>query len=67
MSPRRHVSAVAVRIRLAVGSILIEHLVFDVHNYFDSAGGPVPARGPIELQTHRSAIRFRNICVKEVK
>jgi hypothetical protein len=38
-----------------------------MHNYFDKAGGPVPARGPIELQTHGSEIRFRNIYVKEIK
>ena len=38
-----------------------------MHNYFDKTGGPVPARGPIELQTHGSEIRFRNIYVKEIK
>jgi hypothetical protein len=37
-----------------------------MHNYFDKTGGPVPARGPIELQTHGSEIRFRNIYVKEI-
>jgi hypothetical protein len=35
-------------------------------NYFDKTG-PVPARGPIELQTHGSEMRFKNIYVKEIK
>ena len=38
-----------------------------MHNYFDKTGGPVPASGPIELQTHGSEMRFRNIYVKELK
>lgn len=37
-----------------------------MHNYFDKTG-PVPPRGPIELQTHGSEMRFKNIYVKEVK
>lgn len=37
-----------------------------MHNYFDKTG-PVPARGPIELQTHNSEMRFKNIYVKEIK
>ena len=38
-------------------------------NYFDRAGTgavPIPARGPIELQTHNSEMRFRNIYVREI-
>lgn len=36
-------------------------------NYFDKTGAvPVPARGPIELQTHNSEMRFRNIYVREI-
>ena len=35
-------------------------------NYFDRAQ-PVLASGPIELQTHGSEIRFRNIFIKELK
>jgi hypothetical protein len=35
-------------------------------NFFDRTQ-PVPARGPIELQTHGSEIRFRNIFIKELK
>jgi len=39
-----------------------------MHNFFDRTGAtPVPARGPIELQTHGSEIRFRNIYIKELK
>ena len=39
-----------------------------LHNYFDKSGAtPVPARGPIELQTHNSEMRFRNIYIKELK
>jgi hypothetical protein len=34
-------------------------------NYFDRTQ-PVLARGPIELQTHGSEIRFRNIYVREI-
>ena len=37
-------------------------------NYFDrkNAGIPIPARGPIELQTHNSEMRFRNIYIREI-
>ena len=35
--------------------------------YFDKTGAtPAPARGPIELQTHNSEMRFRNIYVREI-
>jgi hypothetical protein len=34
-------------------------------NYFDKTQ-PVVARGPIELQTHGSEIRFRNVYVREI-
>lgn len=37
-------------------------------NFFDRTGAtPVPATGPIELQTHNSEMRFRNIYIKEIK
>jgi hypothetical protein len=37
-------------------------------NFFDRTGAtPIPARGPIELQTHNSEMRFRNIYIKELK
>jgi hypothetical protein len=35
-------------------------------NYFDRTQ-PILARGPIELQTHGSEIRFRNIFIKDLK
>ena len=34
-------------------------------NYFDRAQ-PIVARGPIEMQTHGSEIRFRNIFIREI-
>jgi hypothetical protein len=35
--------------------------------FFDKTGAtPVPSRGPIELQTHNSEMRFRNIYVREI-
>ena len=34
-------------------------------NFFDRTQ-PVPARGQIELQTHGSDIRFRNIYLREI-
>ena len=34
-------------------------------NYFDRTK-PIPATGPIELQTHGSEIRFRNIYLREI-
>jgi 3-keto-disaccharide hydrolase len=39
-------------------------------NYFDQKNGyqkPIAATGPIELQTHNSEMRFRNIFVRELK
>lgn len=39
-------------------------------NFFDQKNGyakPVAAKGPIELQTHGSEIRFRNIFLREIK
>jgi hypothetical protein len=35
--------------------------------YFDKTGAtPAPARGPLELQTHNSEMRFRNIYIREI-
>jgi hypothetical protein len=39
-------------------------------NWHDSKNGfkrPIAAKGPIELQTHNSEMRFRNIFVRELK
>jgi hypothetical protein len=43
--------------------LTVDGLVLD--NYFDRSK-PVLPRGPIELQTHGSEIRFRNIYIKEI-
>ena len=55
-----------------VGDIVTVHLndklVVDkapLQNYFNK-GGPLPAAGPIQLQTHGGAIRWRNIFIKEL-
>ena len=45
------------------GKATVEGQVLD--NYFDRTQ-PVLPRGPIELQTHGSEIRFRNIYVREI-
>jgi len=36
-----------------------------MENYFDRKL-PVPARGPIQLQTHGGEIRWRNIFIREL-
>jgi hypothetical protein len=43
------------------GKQTVDNQVLD--NYFDRAQ-PILPRGPIELQTHGSEIRFRNICIR---
>jgi hypothetical protein len=45
------------------GKPTVENQVLD--NFFDRAQ-PVLPRGPIELQTHGSEIRFRNIYIREI-
>ena len=48
---------------------LNEKLVVDnarLENYFDRKG-PLPKVGPIQLQTHGSEIRWRNVFVREIK
>ena len=42
-----------------------------MHNYFDrspppAVRQPIPARGPIQLQTHGGEIRWRNLFVREI-
>ena len=47
---------------------LNEQLVVDharLENYYDRSK-PIPARGPIELQTHGGEIRWRNIFIREI-
>ena len=36
-----------------------------MENYFDRSK-PVPARGPIQLQTHGGEIRWRNVFLREI-
>ncbi|MGJ8695353.1 MAG: 3-keto-disaccharide hydrolase [Verrucomicrobiaceae bacterium] len=36
-----------------------------LHNYFDKKG-PLPASGPIQLQTHGAPMQWRNIFIKEL-
>ena len=47
---------------------LNEKLVVDharLQNYFNKKG-PLPERGPIQLQTHGGEIRWRNVFVREI-
>ena len=41
----------------------MDHAILE--NYWDPAN-PIPAKGPIQLQTHGSEIRWRNIKVREI-
>jgi len=53
--------------RQGVQKLTVDGQVLD--NFFDRPGAtptPIPARGPIELQTHNSEMRFRNIYVREI-
>lgn len=61
-----HVRVLMVGARVSVW--LNEQLVVDhapMENYYDRAV-PIPARGPIELQTHGGEIRWRNLFVREI-
>jgi hypothetical protein len=59
-----HIRMVGSRVSVWLNDKLtVDNQVFD--NYFDRAQ-PVLPRGPIELQTHGSEIRFRNIYVREI-
>jgi hypothetical protein len=43
--------------------LVVDHALLE--NYFDRAT-PIPARGPIQLQTHGGEIRWRNLFVREI-
>ncbi|MBI3417263.1 MAG: DUF1080 domain-containing protein [Verrucomicrobia bacterium] len=43
--------------------LVVDHAVLE--NYYDRKQ-PIPARGPIELQTHGGEIRWRNIFIREI-
>jgi hypothetical protein len=44
-------------------SLVVDHALME--NYYDRKT-PIPARGPIQLQTHGGEIRWRNIFVREI-
>ncbi|MFT5524902.1 MAG: hypothetical protein ACI9HK_002866 [Pirellulaceae bacterium] len=47
------------------GKLVVDNLIME--NYWDkSRATPLPAKGPIHLQTHGGEIRWRNIFVREV-
>jgi hypothetical protein len=45
------------------GKLVVDHAILD--NYWDRAN-PIPPKGPIQLQTHGSEVRWRNIKVREI-
>lgn len=45
------------------GLLVVDHAIME--NYYDRAM-PVPARGPIQLQTHGGEIRWRNVFIREI-
>jgi hypothetical protein len=44
--------------------MVVDHALLE--NYYDRST-PIPAKGPIELQTHDGEIRWRNIFIREIK
>lgn len=45
------------------GQLVVDHATLE--NYYDRKA-PVPAKGPIQLQTHGGEIRWRNIFIREI-
>ena len=45
------------------GKLVVDHA--NLENYYDHKQ-PIPAKGPIELQTHGGEIRWRNIFIREI-
>jgi hypothetical protein len=45
------------------GQLVVDHAIME--NYYDR-NTPIPARGPIQLQTHGGEIRWRNIFLREI-
>ena len=45
------------------GKLVVDHAILE--NYYDRKV-PVPAKGPIQLQTHGGEIRWRNIFLREI-
>jgi hypothetical protein len=48
------------------GRLVVDHALLQ-NGYYDKTGqAPIPARGPIELQTHGGEIRWKNVFVREI-
>ena len=45
------------------GKLVVDHAIME--NYYDRKT-PIPAKGPIQLQTHGGEIRWRNIFIREI-
>jgi hypothetical protein len=45
------------------GKLVVDHAILE--NYWNRAL-PIPARGPIQLQTHDHELRWRNIAIREI-
>lgn len=45
------------------GKLVVDHALME--NYYDRKK-PVPAKGPIQLQTHGGEIRWRNVFIREI-
>ncbi len=59
-----HVIMVGARVSVWLNDKLtVDHALLE--NYYDRAQ-PIPARGPIELQTHGGEIRWRNLFIREI-
>ena len=46
------------------GTLVVDHVIMD--NYWSKSGAPLPAKGPIMLQTHGAPVYWKNIRVKEL-
>jgi hypothetical protein len=59
-----HVLMVGARVSVWLnGKQVVKHALLE--NYYDRKT-PIPAKGPIELQTHGGEIRWRNIFIREI-
>lgn len=45
------------------GKLVVDHAIME--NFYDRKK-PIPARGPIQLQTHGGEIRWRNVFIREI-
>ena len=59
-----HVIMVGARVSVWLNDkLVVDHAILE--NYYDRKT-PIPAKGPIQLQTHGGEIRWRNIFVREI-